>query len=250
MAIEKNIWQTYENDISDLSENIKSGMNSWIAKNPTWKHNYMSGQDREAFFKNNFNQEIYDTYMKLPMGVMKAGLWRFAILYIHGGIYADMDTTCNESIENWYNSDYDLVLDIEKDTPWYATQVIAGKSGHPFLMNAINLCVERMKTFEPSNHMVHYYTDVAMFTDSLFSSLGVTPYAKPLIDWAAELNELESAKQHKMFTFGGADARRLLDRDVSHLYWGDGRVGNYVAWKSDPLVNDPNNHTKLANWDA
>jgi hypothetical protein len=196
-------------------------------------------QIEKNFLKIIFSEEIYQTYLNLPLGVMKAGLWRFAILYINGGIYADMDTHCEAPISNWLNEEYDLVLDIEGDTPWYATQVIAAKKGHPFLLDAINLCVERARDgIITHNHMVHYYTDVQMFTDSLFKSLNVEPYLKPLKEWAAELNELPLAKENKMFTFGGEDARRLLDRDVKHLYWGMiGQKLRLGSMEKDPMVN-------------
>jgi len=240
MSIEKTIWQTYETSYEDLADFAKEGVGTWLHHNPEWTHGYMSGPDRENFFKDNFSEEVYQTYLAMPLGVMKAGLWRFAILYINGGVYADMDTHCQTPISTWLNEDYDLVLDIEGDTSWYATQVIAAKKGHPFLMDAINLCVERARDgIINHTHMVHYYTDVQMFTDSLFKSLNVEPYLKPLKEWASELNELPLAKENKMFTFGGEDARRLLDRDVKHLYWGDSRpeASTWVAWKKDPIVN-------------
>ena len=98
--------------------------------------------------------------------------------------------------------------------------------------------------------MVHYYTDVSMFTDSLFTSLGVEPYLKPLKEWSEELNELPSAKENKMMSFGGNDARRLLERDVQHLYWGDGRHEDWVSWKIDPTVNNPVDTSTLEHWNV
>lgn len=238
--IEKTIWQTYETSLEDLPDYGKFGINTWKNHNPDWAHGYMSGQERENFFKSEFNSETYDTYMRMPLGVMKAGMWRFGILYVNGGVYADLDTHCEAPISNWLDEKYDMVLDIEGDTPWWATQVIAARSGHPFLKNALDLCVERSKDgVTKHTHMVHYYTDVQMFSDSLFESLGVPAYEGELKQKVLEYNELEIAKQNKMFTFGGDDARRLLDRDVKHLYWGDDR-GNegYIAWKKDPVVNE------------
>lgn len=262
MAIENNIWQTYECLQDELPDYAQFGISTWKHHNPNWKHNYMSGQDRENFFKEEFGGEVYETYMNLPMGVMKAGLWRFGILYIYGGVYADMDTICTTPIENWLYQNYDMILDIEKDTPWLATQTIAAKAGHPLLKIAIDLCVERMKDFKPSNHMVHFYTDVAMFTDSLYRELGVEPYKKHINEWAPELLEMPFLKDNKVHIFHGEDAKRLLKKDVLHLYWGDGSVSSlgghgvsddqekgWIAWKKDPKVNDPDNHTKLANWD-
>ncbi len=247
--IENNIWQTYECSYEELPEYAKQATYTWKKQNPTWIYNYMSGKDREDFFKQEYSSEIYDTYMRLPLGVMKAGLWRFGILYRMGGVYSDIDTSCNVSIENWYNPIYDMMLDIERDTPFFATQTIASAKDHPILLNSINMCVERMKNFEQFNHMVHYYTDCSMFTESICQFLGVEPYIKHLNTWYKELNELEISKKYKIFIFGGNDARRLLDKDITHFFWGDvGKKSSqgYIAWKEDPRVNDPNNKRGLS----
>jgi hypothetical protein len=236
--IPKTIWQTYETTLEDLPDKAKASVETWKDLNPDWTHGYMSGQDREDFFRTEFGGDVFDTYMKLPLGVMKAGLWRFGILYINGGVYADLDTECMVSIDNWLDPQYDMIVDLEGDTPWYATQVIAAKKGHKFLEDAINMAVDRARDgIDVQPHMVHYYTDVTMFTDSLFKSMEIeNGYDGDLRQRTLEFNDLPIAKEHKFFSFGGDDARRLLDRDVRHLYWGDGRIENYVAWKDDPLV--------------
>ena len=240
MSIEKTIWQTYETSYEDLQQFAKDGINTWLYHNPEWSHGYMSGPDREKFFKDNFSEEIYKTYLNLPLGVMKAGLWRFAILYKNGGVYADLDTECINPIDSWLDQQYDMILDLEGNTPWYATQVIASSKGHKFLEDAINMAVERARDgIVEQQHMVHYYTDVAMFTDSLFKSMNIEDgYNGDLKQRTLEFNNLPIAKENKFFSFGGSDSRRLLDRDVKHLYWGDGRLENYVAWKKDSIFEN------------
>lgn len=236
--IERNIWQTYETPLSELPPYAQRSIKLWKIHNAGWTHGYMSGPEREEFFKNNFEKTVYDVYMSLPLGVMKAGLWRFAVLYIYGGVYADMDTHCRRPINSWLDGKYDMVLDIERDTPWLATQTFAAKSGHPLLKASIDLCVERVgEGIIDHNHMVHYYTDVQMFTDALYREAGVTPYEKHLSEWAAVLNTLPYLVDNKIHIFHGPDARRLLDRDVKHLYWGDDREKGWIAWKKDPRVN-------------
>jgi len=151
--ISKTIWQTYETPIEDLPLLAQQSLETWKSLNPGWDHGYMSGADREDFFRTEFGGEVFDTYMKYPLGVMKAGLWRFAILYKNGGVYADLDTECINPIDTWLDQKYDMILDLEGNTPWYATQVIASSKGH-------------------------------------------------------------------------------------HLYWGDGRLENYVAWKKDSIFEN------------
>jgi len=237
--IQKTIWQTYETSYEDLPQYAKDSIDTWKNMNPGWEHGYMSGPDREQFFRLNFSKEVYDTYINLPLGVMKAGLWRFAILYIFGGVYADMDTHCKAPISDWLSDDNDVVLDIEKDTPWLATQVIAAKAGSPIMKAAIDLCVERCKDgIINHNHMVHYYTDVQMFTDALYKELNIEPYMKHINEWAPELMEMDWLKHNNVKILHGDEARRLLDKDVVHLYWGDDREEGWIAWKKDPIVND------------
>jgi mannosyltransferase OCH1-like enzyme len=40
-------------------------------------------------------------FKEYPIGVMRADFWRYAILYIYGGIYLDIDTQPLLSIEKW-----------------------------------------------------------------------------------------------------------------------------------------------------
>jgi mannosyltransferase OCH1-like enzyme len=58
MSIEKNIWQTYETSYDDLPQYAKESIGTWKHMNQDWNHGYMSGPDRENFFKENFSEEV------------------------------------------------------------------------------------------------------------------------------------------------------------------------------------------------
>ena len=57
MSIEKNIWQTYETSFDALPDYAKESVGTWTYQNPEWTHGYMSGQDREDFFKEHFDSK-------------------------------------------------------------------------------------------------------------------------------------------------------------------------------------------------
>lgn len=40
-------------------------------------------------------------YRSFPLGVMRADFWRLAILYVHGGLYSDVDTRCIRPVHQW-----------------------------------------------------------------------------------------------------------------------------------------------------
>jgi len=46
---------------------------------------------KEEFLKNNFNGYIVNLFKVIHIGMYKADLWRLCKLYIHGGVYSDVD---------------------------------------------------------------------------------------------------------------------------------------------------------------
>ena len=40
-------------------------------------------------------------FLKFPLPVMKADFWRYCVLYINGGIYADLDAKPLIPINEW-----------------------------------------------------------------------------------------------------------------------------------------------------
>ena len=68
----------------------------FVAAAETWRsaaEEYVFHDDREqdAFMKQHF-PSLYGLWVALPLPVMKADVWRYAIVYHYGGVYADMDT--------------------------------------------------------------------------------------------------------------------------------------------------------------
>jgi mannosyltransferase OCH1-like enzyme len=68
-------------------EKIKNAVNSW-KKHSDFEYNFYDDAQCEEFIKNNFDSNVYEAYMKCPMNVMKADLWRYCVIYKYGGIYA------------------------------------------------------------------------------------------------------------------------------------------------------------------
>ena len=85
--IPKKIFQTWEVSEEKMGIEMKNLINTWKEKNPTYKYCLYDSNDRENFIKNNFSKKIYDAYCRILPGAYKADLWRYCVLYIHGGIY-------------------------------------------------------------------------------------------------------------------------------------------------------------------
>jgi mannosyltransferase OCH1-like enzyme len=92
-----NIFQTWKT--LELPSNMKKNVELLKKNNPEFKHYLFDDSMCREFIVEHFkfNQDIVDAYDKLKPGAYKADLWRYCILYIHGGVYLDIKVKfCNE----------------------------------------------------------------------------------------------------------------------------------------------------------
>lgn len=76
---------------------------SWILKNPGYTYIFYDDNDCEIFLKKFFPINIYLSWKSLIPGAFKSDIFRYCILYIFGGFYADFDTICVINLDRLYN---------------------------------------------------------------------------------------------------------------------------------------------------
>jgi len=127
----------------------------WILCSESVKNNFKnfkyvlwSDKDIDNFILNNFPNEYLD-YKKTPFHIIKIDLFRYALLYIHGGIYIDMDMYCYQNFFNDLNSDINLV---ESDCPDEFGQIeivqnslMAGKKNKNFFLDCFLEGIKRSR---------------------------------------------------------------------------------------------------------
>lgn len=69
----------------------ESVIRSWLALNPRANIDFSVDADCIAFLAKEFNPNIAELFKYIRRGMYKADLWRLCKLYIHGGVYADID---------------------------------------------------------------------------------------------------------------------------------------------------------------
>ena len=115
----------------------------------------------------NFSGKIYEAYTKLPLGVMKADLWRYCIVYRYGGIYADTDTICKVDPNIFLT---DALLTIVPENSIHLCQwIFSAPAGSPILKSIIDLSVERILNISEikGEHIIHHLTGPGAFTDGI-----------------------------------------------------------------------------------
>ena len=167
MSIPKNIYQTHKsiNYINTKPKLVKA-IKSWVKHTKEFSYFFYNNQMCDDFIKNNFDENVYKAYSMLPMPVMKADLWRYCIIYKYGGIYADTDTVCKINPNIFINNSF-LTIVPENETH-LCQWVFSAPANSPILKSIIDLSVERiLNTPIKGEHIIHYLTGPALFTDGI-----------------------------------------------------------------------------------
>lgn len=110
---------------------------------------FYNDNDCLDLIKNNFNDEIYNTYNKInpTYGAMRADFFRYCVLYLYGGIYIDIKSKINYPIFKIINKNDICILDIPRkdkepwrlNSPTYEQWLLIFAPRHPYLLSMINL---------------------------------------------------------------------------------------------------------------
>jgi mannosyltransferase OCH1-like enzyme len=220
--IPKIIWQTYESEYKDLPPLALECANSWQEKNPNWEYRYVSGKERAKFVLNNFGQEWFDIYNSYKANVLKADLWRYMCLYINGGIYADLDILCKESIESFFDLNNNFIASEDPNGPGYSQMIFASSSKNTFLENILNNI--KIKHYEKNiySNIVDYVTNEVgyiIFTDSIIQTI-----------------DSKEIDKNTFMLYTNQEAKKIHTKAIKN--YGAGKKekvfgSNYVAWQTE-----------------
>ena len=220
--IPKIIWQTYESEYKDLPPLALECANSWQEKNPDWEYKYVSGKERAEFVLNNFGEEWFDIYNSYKTNISKADLWRYMCLYINGGLYADLDILCKESIRHFFDLSHDFIASEEPNGPGYSQMIFASKANSVFLKNIINNIKTKYYEKNSYSNIIDYVTKEVgyiIFTDSIIQTVN-----------SEEINK------NTFMLYKNEEAKKIHNEAIKHYRAGKAEKifgSNYVAWQTE-----------------
>lgn len=89
--IPKVIYQTWKT--KDLTGKMAENVQLIKDMNPEYQHILYDDTDCRQFILQNFGENYANAFDALINGAFKADLWRYCMLYVHGGVYMDIDLT-------------------------------------------------------------------------------------------------------------------------------------------------------------
>jgi mannosyltransferase OCH1-like enzyme len=123
-------------------------VHSWIERNPEYDYRFFDDAAAAELVRLHFDQQVQDAYERMPFGAGKADLFRYCFLFLHGGVYADIDTVCLRPLETVLRPDDSFVVPrrVQPIDPserfWNA--FMASVPGHPLLKKVIRVAAQNI----------------------------------------------------------------------------------------------------------
>ena len=150
--IPKKLHFTYKTEC--VPEKFQRNLTLWKKMCPDWEMHYYSDTMIFDFFEEHFPEYLSDL-SKVTVGSVLADVFRYALLYIHGGMYTDIDTIPLKKIPmDWLN--YKTVLGYEFQLGkgsadfYYKHDVICQWTmltvpKNPLFKEALNKCIQNLR---------------------------------------------------------------------------------------------------------
>lgn len=235
------IWQTYKT--KQLPNTAAHMREMWRTKNPEWNLQLYDDEDIDSYIKTTWDKDMYEFYIHLPLGVMKADLWRYLILTTHGGVYTDIDSTCIVPINEWFKDFHGpdaLVISPEKDGEQHFCQwTMYCTKEHPAMRFITKFILQNYidNGINTSNeHFVHETTGPSIWTKAIKAYLNKNDKTAQQLFEEYETNK-SPFQERGIYILSSKHFQGIYSENVyGSLFFGDG----YVKWtdQRDALVKE------------
>lgn len=141
-TIPLNLFTTWHT--KNLSPKMYANTRSIRLHNPEFNFYLFDNDDCISFIKRYFENDVVYAYNKLIPQAYKSDLWRYCVLYIHGGIYYDIKFRCVNGFKFIaLTEEEELVRDLNKDYVYNGLLVF--KKGNKILRRCIRRIVYNCK---------------------------------------------------------------------------------------------------------
>ncbi len=148
--VPKIIHQTwFEPLTTEKYPNFSRLVESW--KKSGWEYYFYDDEAAREFLSTHFPPEVGEAYDSINPGAFKADLFRYCVLLIRGGVYADVDVLIETNLDDAIANDVGFMTPIDEPGKDVGHQsclwngFIASAPGHPFLVRTIEIVVNNIR---------------------------------------------------------------------------------------------------------
>lgn len=140
--IPNTLWQTWKTKTAPKA--LRPHQNSWWRTNPHMEYHLVDDEQAADFILEHFGPDVHFRFMTLPQPIMRADFWRIAVVYIHGGYYADLDMRSNANLKHVVREGVDAVFMREVNN--IANYFFGAVPRHPVFKLALDYMIDEMTT--------------------------------------------------------------------------------------------------------
>ncbi|KAF5877214.1 putative initiation-specific alpha mannosyltransferase protein [Botrytis fragariae] len=174
----KKLW--YKVGPQGVSDEAKRFRHHCLDINPGFEYEVLTDAFADEYLWKWFSHrpDILNTYFSLSIPILKADLLRYLILYAYGGVWFDLDVSCEDiPIDDWVLEEHrtaNLVVglefdyDYQEDTAMYsqfASWTIMAKPRSPHLMQVINDILDELNEIARRNEVSIEGIELSMISD-------------------------------------------------------------------------------------
>jgi mannosyltransferase OCH1-like enzyme len=175
-------WQT--TGPKPITEEQSSDIASWREKHPFFSFTLMTDEQGDSFVSEYYakRSDIVDLFLRLPIPIIKADLFRCLVLVEKGGVCTDIDVLCLMPMSTWLPAQHanaidsiDLIVGLEFDMQFrgegvevasqFTNWIIASKPGNKYLMYMVNSTVADIYAVAKKNNVKIEDLELWMFPD-------------------------------------------------------------------------------------
>lgn len=153
-GIPERLW--YKVGPKGINDELRRYTDSCITKNPTFQHEFLTDASGDQFVRDHFaaRPDILDAFLAIPIPIVKADLLRYLVLYQYGGVWNDLDVSCEVPISEWvpeqYRANASVVVGMEFDVDIWIRQIaswtIMARPGSPHMLTVVEDCLEGLRS--------------------------------------------------------------------------------------------------------
>lgn len=161
---------------------IHNNIMKMLEKNKQYEYHFMTHEDGEELIKKHFDENVLSAFKKVKLGAAIGDFIRYVTLYIHGGIYLDLDAGIEINLDIFFKNGCELYknsLEKKEFIFFYDDQIdykmnqwlIMTKPQNKIIKHLINEMVKRIHNGEKD---IFIATGPSLFTDVVYNLIHKT----------------------------------------------------------------------------
>lgn len=121
--------------------------------NPEYEYIFYDDTDCRQFLEQHFGAVYANAFDSLSSGAYKCDFWRYAVLYVYGGVYMDLDMKLEVPLRQIIDPKNTLVTVVDKTTlnlTGIYQAFVACTPGHPVMLTSLQLTFGNIVTHRPA----------------------------------------------------------------------------------------------------